>query len=125
MSRYPGPLQVLTVAHPSAPTATPGTTSTSTALSAGTGAGGVGEQPHAIAAVVCDGVSTSAESHVASRAASVAAIGAMLKALAASRDVTSVMLAGLADAAKAAAEAKSHGEGSTAASCTYTAAVVV
>ena len=92
---------------------------------AGTVAGGVGEQPHAIAAVVCDGVSTSAESHVASRAASVAAVGAMLKALAASRDVTSVMLAGLADAAKAAAEAKSHGDGSTTASCTYTAAVVV
>jgi serine/threonine protein phosphatase PrpC len=49
----------------------------------------------------------------------------MLKALAASRDVTSVMLAGLADAAKAAAEAQSHGDASSAPSCTYTAAVVV
>ena len=92
---------------------------------AGTVSSAVGEESHAIAAVVCDGISTSAEAHNASRAASVAGVDAMLKALAASRDVTSVMLAGLADAAKAAAEAQSHGDASSAPSCTYTAAVVV
>jgi serine/threonine protein phosphatase PrpC len=86
---------------------------------------GAGEWPHAIAAVVCDGVSTSAEAHEASRAASVAGVDAMLMALAASRDVTSVLLAGLVDAAKAAAEAESHSDGNTAPSCTYTAAIVV
>ncbi|MFI5509139.1 PP2C family protein-serine/threonine phosphatase [Mycobacterium sp. NPDC051804] len=80
--------------------------------------------PRAIAAVVCDGVSTSADAQNASRAASVAGVDAMLTALAASRDVTSVMVAGLTDAAKAAAESTSPEEFSPA-SCTYTAAVVV
>lgn len=93
---------------------------------AGTVAGVTGEQPPAIAAVVCDGVSTSAEGQNASRAASVAGVGAMLTALAASGDLTSVMLAGLSDAAKAAAESKSAGDDSIRpSSCTYTAAVVV
>jgi len=92
---------------------------------AGTVAGAVGEQTPAIAAVVCDGVSTSAEAQNASRAASVAGVDAMLTALAASRDVTSVMLAGLTDAAKAAAESNSPGEGAAPSSCTYAAAVVV
>ena len=80
--------------------------------------------PWAIAAVVCDGVSTSADAQNASRAASVAGVDAMLTALAAARDVKSVMVAGLTDAAKAAAESTSPEEFSPA-SCTYTAAVVV
>jgi serine/threonine protein phosphatase PrpC len=80
--------------------------------------------PWAIAAVVCDGVSTSADAQNASRAASVAGVDAMLTALAAHRDVTSVMVAGLTDAAKAAADSTSP-EGFSPASCTYTAAVVV
>jgi len=92
---------------------------------AGTVAGAPGEQPTAIAAVVCDGVSTSAEGQNASRAASVAGVDAMLKALAASRDLTSVMMAGLSDAARAAAEAESPDESIAPSSCTYTAAVVV
>ena len=93
---------------------------------AGTVAGEPGEQPLAIAAVVCDGVSTSAEAQNASRAASVAGLDAMVNAIAASRDLTSVMMAGLSDAAKAVAEAKSGGDDSIpASSCTYTAAVVV
>jgi len=80
----------------------------------------------AIAAAVCDGVSTSAEGQNAARAASVAGVDAMVNALAASRDLTSVMMAGLADASRAAAEAKSGGDDSLpASSCTYTAAVVV
>ncbi|MBY0287328.1 MAG: protein phosphatase 2C domain-containing protein [Mycobacteriaceae bacterium] len=83
-----------------------------------------GDRPRAIAAVVCDGVSTSADAQNASRAASAAGVDAMLKALAASRDIPSVMLAGLTDGAKAAAESTSP-EGFSPASCTYTAAVVV
>ena len=68
---------------------------------------------------------TSAEGQNAARAASVAGVAAMVNALAASRDLTSVMMAGLSDAAKAAAEAKSGGDESIpASSCTYTAAVV-
>jgi len=91
---------------------------------AGTVAREEGERPHAVAAVVCDGVSTSSEAQNASRSASVAAVEAMLQALAASRDVSSVMVAGLTEGAKAAAESTSP-EGSSPASCTYTAAVVV
>ena len=91
---------------------------------AGTVAGEAGERPYAIAAVVCDGVSTSAEAQNASRAASVAGVDAMLQALAASRDLTSVMRAGLAEGAKAAAESTSP-EGFSPASCTYTAVVIV
>ena len=79
---------------------------------------------YAIAAVVCDGVSTSADAQNASRAASVAGVDAMLNVLAGSGDLTSVMVAGLTDAANAAAESTSP-EGLSPASCTYTAAVVV
>jgi PPM family protein phosphatase len=92
---------------------------------AGTIAGAPGERPLAIAAVVCDGVSTSSEGQNASQAASVAGVDAMVKALSASRDLTSVMMAGLSDAAKAAAQAKSPDDSIPASSCTYTAAVVV
>jgi serine/threonine protein phosphatase PrpC len=89
-------------------------------------AGTVGGSPHAIAAAVCDGVSTSANAALASRAASAAGVDAMLRALAASRDVTSVVLAGLTAAAEAAAEATPRGaDAGMAPSCTYTAAVVV
>ena len=91
---------------------------------AGTVAAREGQRPHAIAAVVCDGVSTSADAQNASRAASVAGVHAMLATLSASGDAISATLAGLTDAAKAAAESTSPEEFSPA-SCTYTAAVVV
>jgi PPM family protein phosphatase len=94
------------------------------AAAAGTVPGALGEP--AIAAVVCDGVSTSAEGQNAARAASVAGVDAMLDTLAAARDLTSVMMAGLSEAAMAAADAKSGDDESLpASSCTYTAAVVV
>ncbi len=92
---------------------------------AGIVAGALGEQSSAIAAVVCDGVSTSSEGQNASQAASVAGVDAMLDTLAAARDLTSVMMAGLSDAARAAAQAKSPDESLPASSCTYTAAVAV
>ncbi|WP_239591487.1 PP2C family protein-serine/threonine phosphatase [Mycolicibacterium tusciae] len=92
---------------------------------AGTVAGAPGERLPAIAAVVCDGVSTSADGQNAARAASVAGVDAMLAALVASRDLTSVMLAGLSDAAQAAAAAESPDASIPPSSCTYTAAVVV
>jgi PPM family protein phosphatase len=92
---------------------------------AGIARSAAGDQPPAIAAVVCDGVSTSDEGQNASRAASVAGVDAMLTALAASRDVTSVMMAGLADAAQAAAQVESPDQSMPPSSCTYTAAVVM
>lgn len=82
-----------------------------------------GGRPHAVAAVVCDGVSTSADAQNASRAASAAGVDAMLRSLAASDDVTSAIVAGLTDAAKAAAASTSP-DGFSPASCTYTAAIV-
>jgi len=91
---------------------------------AGTVPGPVGEP--AIAAVVCDGVSTSAKGQDAARAASVTGVDAMVDALAASSDLTSVMMAGLSSASKAAAQAGVGGDETLpASSCTYTAAVVV
>ncbi len=96
------------------------------AAAAGTVAGAAGQRPHAIVAAVCDGVSTSPDAYKASRAASTAGVEAMLKALAASRDMSSVVLAGLDDAAKAAAAAKTQGADDRAApACTYAAAAVV
>ena len=96
------------------------------AAAAGTVAGAAGERPHAIVAAVCDGVSTSPDAYKASRAASTAGVDAMLKALAASRDLRSVALAGLDDAAKAAAAAETEGADDRAApSCTYAGAAVV
>jgi serine/threonine protein phosphatase PrpC len=89
-------------------------------------AGAVGEWPPAIAAAVCDGVSTSSEAQNASRAASFAGVEAMLAALATSADLNSVMVAGLSAAATAAAESRStDDESMSPSSCTYTAAVVV
>ena len=91
---------------------------------AGTVPGPTG-QP-AIAAVVCDGVSTSAKGQDAARAASVAGVDAMVDALAASSDLPSVMMAGLSGASKAATQAGVGGDETLpASSCTYTAAVVV
>jgi serine/threonine protein phosphatase PrpC len=91
------------------------------AAAAGTVAGNVTE-PDSIAVAVCDGVSSSADAHMAAVAASNAGVDAMLAALAASRNARSAILAGLADAAKAAAATTNS---SSSPSCTYTAAVVV
>jgi PPM family protein phosphatase len=81
------------------------------------------EHPDAIAVTVSDGVSTSGDAHTASVAASKAGVDAMLAALAANRTPHAAVLAGLADAAKAAAAAQT--DPSIAPSCTYTAATVV
>lgn len=78
--------------------------------------------PDSIAVAVCDGVSSSADAHMAAVAASNAGVDAMLAALAASRNARSAVLAGLAEAAKAAAATTNA---SSSPSCTYTAAVVV
>ena len=91
------------------------------AAAAGTVAGNLTE-PDSIAVAVCDGVSTSADAHIAAIAASNAGVDAMLAALAASRSARSAVLAGLADATKAAAAPTNS---SPAPSCTYTAGVVV
>jgi serine/threonine protein phosphatase PrpC len=80
----------------------------------------------AMAIAICDGVSTSAEAHTAAVSASIAGVEGMLRALTASSRPPSAVLAGLTDAAMAAASA---GLGSTdpnmAPSCTYAAAVVL
>ena len=91
------------------------------AAAAGTVAGNLTE-PDSIAVAVCDGVSSSADAHMAAVAASNAGVDAMLAALAASRNARSAVLAGLADAAKATAATTNA---SSSPSCTYTAAVVV
>ena len=93
------------------------------AAAAGLVGGSGAELPYAIAVAVCDGVSTSSDAHQAAVAASTAGVAAMLAALAASRDTRGAVLAGLADAAKAAAGAGA--DPSATPSCTYTAAVVV
>ena len=88
-----------------------------------TGAGA--DRPHAIAAAVCDGVSTSGDSHTAAVAASKAGVEAMVAALTASRRARAAVLLGLAGAAEAAAGAGAGTDLATAPSCTYTAAAVV
>jgi PPM family protein phosphatase len=93
------------------------------AAAAGIVSGSGAEQPDAIAASVCDGVSTSGDAHTAAVAASKAGVDAMLAALAAYRTARAAVLAGLADAAKAAAAAQT--DPAIAPSCTYTAATVV
>lgn len=79
-----------------------------------------------IAVAVCDGVSTSFAADTAAKSASAAGVDAMLNALAAKRKPQSAVLAGLTDAANAAADA---GAGNLnlalAPSCTYSAAAVV
>lgn len=79
-----------------------------------------GGRPHAIAVVVCDGVSTSVNPQVASGAAAQAAVAAMLDALSGSRDAVAAMYAGLA----AAAAAPTAGSGIPG-SCTFTAVIVL
>jgi PPM family protein phosphatase len=95
------------------------------AAAAGIVAVGGPEQKHAIAVVVCDGVSTSGEPQLASAAASKAGVDGMLTALAASSTGRTAVLAGLADAAKAAVEAGRDENPAHAPSCTYTSATVV
>ena len=83
-------------------------------------------RPHAIAAAVCDGVSTTGDAHTAAVAASKAGVEAMVAALAASRSGA----CGCADRAWPAPPRPPQVPGSAdgsamAPSCTYTAAVVV
>jgi PPM family protein phosphatase len=79
-----------------------------------------------LAVAVCDGVSSSADSHRAAVAASAAGVDAMLCALGASRTARSAMLAGLAAAARAAAAAcTGTARPSAPPSCTYVAAAVL
>jgi serine/threonine protein phosphatase PrpC len=80
----------------------------------------------AIAVAVCDGVSSSTAADAAAKAASTAGVDAMLNALAAEREPESAVLAGLADAAKAAAAAGADTPNlSIAPSCTYSAVAVL
>ena len=96
------------------------------AAAAGTVACGSAELPHAVAVAVCDGVSTSTAAEMAAKSASTAGVEAMLNALAASRKPQSAVLAGLTDAAKAAAAAGADSLDPTMApSCTYAAVAVV
>jgi serine/threonine protein phosphatase PrpC len=81
------------------------------------------QRPDAIAIAVCDGVSSSDEPQAAAVAASKAGVDAMLTTFATSRKPRAAALAGLAAAAKAAAEAGT--DLGRAPSCTYTAAIVV
>jgi serine/threonine protein phosphatase PrpC len=82
-------------------------------------------RPPAIAVAVCDGVSSSGEPQMASAAASKGGVEAMLAALAASGEPRAAVLAGLAEAASAAARAGTGVDPGNAPSCTYTAATVV
>lgn len=85
-----------------------------------------GEGASAMAVTVCDGVSTSADAHTAAVSASMAGVEAMLRALAASREARSAVLAGLTDAAIAAASAGLGSVDQTMApSCTYAAAIIM
>jgi serine/threonine protein phosphatase PrpC len=86
---------------------------------------GVPSRQEALAIVVCDGVSTSGEPQVAAVAASKAGVEGMLAALAAAGTTHAAVLAGLADATKAAADAATGMDPTNAPSCTYTAAAVL
>ncbi|RDH77073.1 protein serine/threonine phosphatase 2C family protein [Mycolicibacterium moriokaense] len=80
----------------------------------------------AMAIAVCDGVSASADADTAAVSASTAGVDAMLRALTASPRTPSAVLAGLTDAAAAAATAGCKSVDPTVApSCTYAAAAVV
>ncbi len=84
------------------------------------------EAGEAIAVAVCDGVSTSSAADAAARSASAAGVNAMLKVLAAECDPQSAVLAGLVEAADAAAEAGiDTPQMDIAPSCTYAAVAVV
>ncbi|MGK2880720.1 MAG: protein phosphatase 2C domain-containing protein [Mycobacterium sp.] len=84
---------------------------------------GMGVRPGALAAVVCDGVSTSPDSQVASSAASRAGVAAMLSTLSTSGDPKAAALAGLVAAADAAAAAQT--DPSRSPSCTYTGVILI
>jgi serine/threonine protein phosphatase PrpC len=94
------------------------------AAAAGTVANVPGQR-EALAIVVCDGVSTSGEPQVAAVAASKAGVEGMLTVLAVAGTTRAAVLAGLADATKAAADAGAGLDPTNAPSCTYTAAAVV
>ena len=80
----------------------------------------------AVAVAICDGVSTSIAAETAAVSASTAGVDAMLKAIAASNKSRAAVLAGLADAAQAAASAGlASMDPSMAPSCTYTAATII
>jgi PPM family protein phosphatase len=83
---------------------------------------GVNDRPLVAAVAVCDGVSSSSDAHLASTAASIAGVEAMLTTLLDSGGPQASMLAGLAGAARAAAATDTPL--ATAASCTYTAVIV-
>jgi PPM family protein phosphatase len=83
------------------------------------------ERPLAIAVTVCDGVSSSGQPQMASAAASKEGVEAMLTSLAVSGDPRAAVLAGLTEAASAAARAGTGVDPANAPSCTYTAAAVV
>lgn len=78
---------------------------------------------HAIAVVVCDGVSSSINPQVASAAAAQAGLASILDVLASSGDPTAAMFAGLAAAARAAAQPEPRT--GLAGSCTFTAVIVI
>ena len=92
------------------------------AAAAGMVSGGA-NRPDLIAAVVCDGVSSSPESYAAAVAASKAGVDAMLNALNGSRQARTAVIEGLTQAAKAAVAART--DPSTSPSCTYTGVTVV
>lgn len=95
------------------------------AAAAGLLGAGTDRAPTVVVAV-CDGVSTSPAAHTAAAAASTAGVDAMLRALTASHRPRTAVLAGLADAAKAAASAGSGlTDPAAAPCCTYVAAAVV
>lgn len=86
----------------------------------------VDEAGEAIAVAVCDGVSSSTAADTAAKGASAAGVGAMLNALAAEQKPESAVLAGLTEAAKAAAAAGSDTPNlAIAPSCTYAAVAVL
>lgn len=95
------------------------------AAAAGVLAGPAGQDghPHAIAVVVCDGVSTSINPQVASGAATKAGVAAILDALSGSRDPAAAMYAGMTAAARAAVVPDPRS--GTAGSCTFTAVIVI
>ncbi|WNG93725.1 PP2C family serine/threonine-protein phosphatase [Mycobacterium sp. ITM-2016-00318] len=83
------------------------------------------ESRQAIAVALCDGVSTSSAADTAAKAAATVGVAAMLNALAACREPEAAVLAGLAEAAKAAVAAGSGtADRDIAASCTYAAVAV-
>lgn len=90
-------------------------------LAAGTGAGD--GAPYAVAVVVCDGVSSSINPQVASAAAVTAGVAAILDSLSGSGDTTAAMFAGMAAAARAAAQPEL--QSGIAGSCTFTAVIVI